>query len=323
LTVLRRLDLTTLQGMRPRALVALAALGSLAAPAAADDDVIPGHSVDAPVDGAIQALALGGTLAFSLIPIRDEHALWRTELFEIDTGVHDNFSRRAAHLSDALLVSSMAAPVIYLTGSTIDDADGDRLVLYGQSMAVNMLLAQATKRLVQRPRPYLYSKDPAVQRYAREEGDDGHMSFYSGHASLSFGAATTGAYLLGASSTNGAARGLAWGLGMAAATSAATLRVRAGKHFYSDVVVGAVVGITVGYLVPALHADGNPYAPSGQEIAAAGGGILGGMLLAHLIPLEKRAREDDERRPVSVLSRMTMGPVPVENGIGFAVGGAM
>ncbi|MDB4961673.1 MAG: phosphoesterase PA-phosphatase related protein [Myxococcales bacterium] len=309
--------------MRPRVLVALVAVASLAAPAAADSDVIPGHSVDAPVDGAIQAIALGGTLGFSLIPVRDSDARWNDELFEVDLRVRTQFSRRAAHISDALLVSSMAAPAIYLTGSTIDDADGDRLLLYGQSMAVNMLLAQATKRLVQRPRPYMYSKDPAVQRYAKSEGDDGHMSFYSGHASLSFGAATTGAYLLGASSTSGAARGVAWGLGMAAAAGAATFRVRAGKHFYSDVVVGAVVGITVGYLVPALHADGEPYTPSGQEIAAAGAGILGGMLVANLIPLEKRAKEDGDPGALAMLSRLTIGPVPVENGIGFAVGGAM
>jgi membrane-associated phospholipid phosphatase len=319
----RRAELTTLERMRPRVLVALAALGSLATPAAADSDVIPGHTVDGNVDGGIQAIALGATLGFSLIPLRDDHALWNEELFEIDTGVRTNFSRRAAHISDALLVTSMAAPLIYLTGNTIDDADGDRLLLYGQSMAINMMLAQATKRLVQRPRPYMYSKDPTVQRYARSEGDDGHMSFYSGHASLSFGAATTGAYLLGASTTSGAARGVAWGLGMAAATGAATLRVRAGKHFYSDVVVGAVVGMAVGYLVPALHADAKPYVPSGQELAAAAGGILGGMMAANLIPLENRARADDEARAASILSRLTMGPVPVENGVGFAVGGAM
>jgi membrane-associated phospholipid phosphatase len=39
--------------------------------------------------------------------------------------------------------------------------------------------------------------------------------------------------------------------GIAAAT--AVLRVQAGKHFWSDVLTGAVVGSAIGWLVPYLH----------------------------------------------------------------------
>jgi len=292
-----------------------------ATPARADEDVIPGHTVTRPVDGAIQGLALGAALGLSLIPIRD-HELWNVEMFGVDRGVRDNFSRRAAHVSDALLAASLAAPVIYLTGSTIDDADGDRLLIYGQSMAINAALAQGAKRLVQRPRPYQYSKDPAVQRYAKEEGSDGWMSFYSGHASLSFGAAVTGAYLLGASTDHKLARGIGWGVGLMAATATANLRVRAGKHFYSDVVIGAVVGMAVGYVVPALHADGKPYVPESEEVLAAAAGILGGMLLSQLIPLENKRREDLGTAPPAVRG-LSLSPVPMPSGLGFAIGGAL
>jgi membrane-associated phospholipid phosphatase len=295
-------------------------------PAHADEEVIPGHTVDRPVDGAIQGLALGATLGFTLIPMRKDPELWNTDLLELDRGVRDNFSRRAAHLSDALLAASLAAPAVYLTGTTIDDADGDRLMIYAQSMAINAALAQGAKRIVQRPRPYAYSKDPAVQRYAQSQGNDAWMSFYSGHASLSFGAAVTGAYLLGASSDSKLARGLGWGVGLMAASATATLRVRAGKHFYSDVLIGAAIGVAVGYIVPALHADGRPYVPDGQELAAAGAGILGGMLVSSLIPLEKKRREDDMAKPSpnpSIISRLSLSPVPMPNGIGFAVGGAL
>jgi hypothetical protein len=310
--------------MRSSAVVlpVLACMLWTAGQARADDDVIPGHTVDRPVDGAIQGVALGATLGFSLIPMRKDPQLWATELLEVDRGVRDNFSRRAAHLSDALLVTSLAAPAIYLTGSTIDDADGDRLMIYSQSLAINAALAQGAKRIVQRPRPYAYSKDPTVRRYAQSEGEDAWMSFYSGHASLSFGAAVTGAYLLGASSDNKLARGVGWGVGLMAASAAANLRVRAGKHFYSDVVVGAAVGMAVGYIVPALHADGRPYIPDGQELAAAGAGILGGMLLSSLIPLEKKRTEDGVVQP-STISRLSLSPVPMPNGMGFAIGGAL
>lgn len=290
--------------------------------ARADEDVIPGHTVDRPVDGAIHVGALAAVLGFSLIPMRTNPQPWRTELLEVDLGVRDNFSQRANHLSDVLLVASLAAPAIYLTGSTIDDADGDRLLIYGQSLAINAALAQGAKRLVQRPRPYTYSKDPAALRYAKSTGDDARLSFYSGHSAMSFGAAVTGAYLLGASSESKLARGVGWGVGLMAASATANLRVRAGKHFYSDVVVGAIVGTAVGYIVPALHADGRPYVPDGQELLAAGAGILGGMLISSLIPLEKKRREDDMVEP-SILSRLSLSPVPMPNGIGLALGGAL
>ncbi len=310
--------------MRSRAVVlpVFACMMWAAGPAWADEDAIPGHTVDRPVDGAVQAFALGATLGFSLIPLRKDPQPWASELLEADLGVRNNFSNRANHLSDALLVVSLAAPAMYLTGSTIDDADGDRLMIYAQSIAINGALAQGAKRLVQRPRPYTYSKDPAVRRYVESTGDDAWVAFYSGHSAMSFGAAVTGAYLLGASSDNKLARGISWGVGLMAASAAANLRVRAGKHFYSDVVVGAAVGMAVGYIVPALHADGRPYVPDGQELAAAGAGILGGVLISSLIPLEKKPMEQGVVEP-SRISGLNLSPVPMPNGIGFAIGGAL
>jgi hypothetical protein len=69
---------------------------------------------------------------------------------------------------------------------------------------------------------------------------------------------------------------------LAAAT--ANLRVRAGEHFYSDVLVGALVGAGLGTAIPALHTDG-VYAPSGAEWAAIAGGLVAGVTLSELLPL--------------------------------------
>ena len=310
--------------MRVRVLAAVTVLlvTAASAPSLADADQIPGHPIDRPVAGAIIGVTLVGALGASLVPMR-EPRLWRRELWEIDEVVHDNFSRRAAHLSDGLLAAAIAAPIAYLTGPTIEDADGDRLLIYGQAMAINATLAQAAKHLVQRPRPYLYATSKAGQAYARAQGADAHRSFYSGHAALSFGAAVTGAYLLGASSADGAARATAWGVGLGVATATANLRVRAGKHFYSDVVIGSLVGIAVGYAVPALHAEGRPYVPSGEELAAAAAGVLGGMLLSQLLPLERRAHEPTATEPGSLRSRLQLAPVPMANGLGISIGGAL
>jgi membrane-associated phospholipid phosphatase len=292
----------------------------LAIPAHAEE-TIPGHEIDRRTSGGISFVAMGIGAAAQLLPIRRD-SLWRQELTAFDAGVHDNFSRRAGALSDAMLGVAVAAPALYLMGTSIDDADGDKWIIYGQTIAVNALIAGVTKRLVQRPRPYMYSRDPAVQRFAKQQGDDGFLSFYSGHSALSFGAAVTGAYLLGASGANKTARAFAWSGGLMLASATANLRVRSGKHFYSDVILGSLIGITVGYLVPALHADGSPYKPSGEEIAAGAAGVLGGLLLSSLLPLEKRTSELDATKPGLVKS-LSLSPMPVNGGFGFALGGGL
>lgn len=277
-------------------------------------EAIPGHTIDRSVAGGIKATALAvGALSY-LIPARDG-ALWERELLDLDHGIRDNFSRRASAISDGLLVASVLAPAVYLTGTSIDDADGDRLLIYGETMAINVGVASLVKHLVQRPRPYVYSTDPEVRAYAKDAGRDAYMSFYSGHAAATFGAAMSGAYLLGASEASKSARSVAFGAGFGAAAMTATLRVRAGKHFVSDVLVGAIVGTAIGATVPALHADGQPFQPSGNEVALAGAGIIAGVITARLLPVEsERATETPERGAFWQLS-----PTVTQGGAGFGV----
>ena len=295
---------------------------SLVTPAVAEDEraAIPGHVIDRRVTGGITGVTIGLGLVSQLIPIRSRDP-WNSELVGIDEEVRDNFSPRAMTVADAGLGLSLGTPAIYLMGSSIDDADGDKLLVYGQSIAVNALLAGTMKRLVQRPRPYTYSRDPLAIKFAKSAGDDAYLSFYSGHSALSFGAAVTGAYLLGASGESETATSVAWGTGLAMAAMTATMQVRAGKHFPSDVLVGSAVGIAVGYLVPALQADDKPYAPSGQDVAAAATGIVGGILFASLLPLGKRKSELDDRPAAASLG---FSPMAVQGGgIGFAITGGM
>ena len=306
--------------MTQRALVATLIV-ALVSPAMADEPTsIPNHTIDRRLNGGITGLATGFALVSQLIPLRSRE-LWNEEITELDERVRDNFSRRAAHIADGMLGLSIAAPALYLTGTTIDDVDSDRLMIYGQSVAVNTLLAGVVKRLVQRPRPYMYSKDPVVQKYARGEGDDAYLSFYSGHAAVSFGAATTGAYLLGASGASRWARTFAWSGGFMVAAATANLRVRGGKHFYSDVVIGSVIGLAVGYAVPALHADSTPYKPSGEEVLAGAAGIVGGIMLSSLLPLERRTSELDRR--TGRVHDLHLTPIPVAGGLGFGIGGGL
>jgi membrane-associated phospholipid phosphatase len=313
---------------RLTASVFLVAAGRLATPAVADD-AIPGHAIDRSTDGIVVAGALGAAAGLSLVPVSTARALWTRELFgDTDAAVHARFSPRAARISDALVGATIAAPLGYLTGSTIEDADGDRFVIYGEALAINLALFQGVKHLVQRPRPYLYSQRPEVQRYAAAQGADAYQSFYSAHAATAFCAATAGAYLAGAgagaSATSRGVRVAAWAGGFAAAAAASNLRVRAGKHFYSDIAIGGVVGIAIGYIVPALHADRRAYVPSTTDLGAAAAGLLAGGLVSELLALE-RLHDDagSGRRAWLRRANLRLGPVAVSRGAGIAVAGAL
>jgi membrane-associated phospholipid phosphatase len=292
-------------------------LVTLATPAFADDG--PGERPVDQTDSAIVIGAVAASLAPMAIRLRN-HGLWDTQLLgDLDEAAYDQFSRTAAQLSDLMLAVSIATPAAYLTGSTVEDAAGDRLVLYGETLAVDLALVQIAKYLVQRPRPYLYNHSPEAMKYAAAEGDDGWTSFYSSHAAMSFGAAVAGAYLLSSSNANPTARAAAWGTGFALAAATSNLRVRAGRHFYSDVILGAIIGSAVGYAVPALHARGKLYAPSNNDVAAAGAGLFAGTVIGQLLPVTDPARTDHP--PAVMVDQLHVGPLAVQDGAGLAISG--
>jgi membrane-associated phospholipid phosphatase len=294
------------------------ALLSLATPAFADNTTGE-RPADPTVDGAIIAGAVAVTAAPMVLRLRS-HGLWDTQMLGgLDHSVYDQFSPAAARLSDAMLLATIAAPAAYLTGPTIEDSDGDRLVIYGETLAVDLALVQIAKYVVQRPRPYLYNHSPEAARYAAAAGDDGWASFYSSHAAMSFGAAVAGAYLLSASNAHPIARGFAWGGGLAAAAATSNLRVRAGRHFYSDVILGGIIGTAIGYGVPALHAQGKPYSLTGNDVAAAGAGLFAGTVISGLVPLHDSTHADHP--PVVMVDQVRVAPLALKDGGGLSITG--
>ena len=122
-----------------------------------------------------------------------------------------------------------------------------------------------------------------MREYAQSQGKDSHLSFFSGHASTTFAASVAGAYLFAQNTADKRARAAVWGFELALAGATANLRTRAGKHFYSDVIVGALVGAAVGFAVPRLH--GGPRVElSAAEWAAIGNASVLGVAVAQLLP---------------------------------------
>jgi membrane-associated phospholipid phosphatase len=216
----------------PTALAALLLCGI----ARADSSPYKVHAVD----GLITSGAWVGSALFSLLPV-DTTNRWDHEPFSFDHAVRGGLAPAAARVSDLLLWSSMTTPIVALLADHADPATAEAILIYAETLAINSLLTGAAKYLVQRPRPYLYDRSPAVQAYARSSGRGGQLSFFSGHSSIAFASAVAGAQLFAVRSRSTAARAAVWGIELAFAAATANLRVRAGQHYYSDVVVGSIV----------------------------------------------------------------------------------
>jgi membrane-associated phospholipid phosphatase len=252
-------------------------------PRAAVDASVPPLRLSLPWDGATVALATAAVSLGPLLPV-DTSTRWDTQLLPIDDHLKGRYSASAAKASDVLLAVDVAMPAALFTGQGFGRETGKRFVIYAETILASLALDSLAKPLLSRPRPYVYSDDPVLVAHAAGEGKDSHQSFYSRHASTAFAASVSGAYLFAQSTTDSNARAAVWGTELALASATADLRTRAGMHFYSDVLVGALVGGGLGLLVPYLH--GGPRVRLGKrEWLAIVLGPLVGIAFGELLPV--------------------------------------
>ena len=144
--------------------------------------------------------------------------------------------------------------------------------IYIEGYLVTTGLTRCTKILVQRERPYMYNTTtiPEIEKLNLSQEENSYFSFFSGHTSSSFYSATfiSKAYydIYGANEWFYIISTLSY----SAASTVAYLRVKSGKHYPSDVIVGAIVGTGIGYLIPQIHKRKNKnltvYFPANNQI---------------------------------------------------------
>jgi membrane-associated phospholipid phosphatase len=152
----------------------------------------------------------------------------------------------------AFLLEPAFATVDMIVVSAADDADRAfpvDLLIITEAVAFSTFLNQATKLLIARERPFVHGL-PAEERTKTALPSDNNVSFYSGHTSMTFS-------LAAAAGTVASLRGyrlmpLVWATLMPLAAATGYLRMGADKHYFSDVLVGAVVGAAVGVAMPLL-----------------------------------------------------------------------
>jgi membrane-associated phospholipid phosphatase len=165
----------------------------------------------------------------------------------------------------ALGLDTLAAAHDRAAGNVPEDA-----LLVAEATVVAEDVTQLTKFFVGRERPFVHAL-PVEEKAFRPEPSGNNLSFFSGHTSEAFA-------LAAASGTISTMRGYrwaatTWSIGGALAATTAYLRIAADKHWFTDVVVGAIVGAGIGFAMPYLFhsaiADSPPAsAPAALRAAA-------------------------------------------------------
>ena len=96
----------------------------------------------------------------------------------------------------------------------------------------------------------MYSEEAPL---AERQDPDGGLSFISGHVGVTAALTTSMFSTFWRREPDGAIPWVVLGTGTAATAVVATGRVLSGDHFPTDVLLGAALGGSMGFLIPALH----------------------------------------------------------------------
>lgn len=168
----------------------------------------------------------------------------------IDRGVIGHWGTPSSQASNilfgAVTVASLATVLINQHGQR----PLEPVAMVAESALLTAGLTNTVKELVRRPRPYLYN--PNGPRTVEAAGGD-LLSFWSGHTANMASITFSSAYIVQRSDASPALKTTTWIAAALAPAAMGYLRVRAARHFPTDVLAGYAVGAAVGILVPYLH----------------------------------------------------------------------
>ncbi|MFD3001157.1 phosphatase PAP2 family protein [Pontibacter toksunensis] len=212
-------------------------------------------------DGAITAGAVGASVIGSLL-ITNKEKLTEADLAGLsnedvngfDRFAAGNYSANAEHTSDYFFYGSFATPFLLLLNDNVRQDAPQVFMLYGQAMSIAGGMYSLTAGLIDRKRPSVYASDAPLDARLHKYGEN---SFYAGHTSATAAATFFVAKVFHDLNPGSPARPYIWAAAAAVPATVGYLRLRAGKHFLSDNILGYAIGASVGILVPELHKRGS------------------------------------------------------------------
>ena len=210
-------------------------------------------AIDVPLTAVGTGLSL---LGFSQIYSKDASseegilALRKSDINSFDRWAADEYSEKASDQSDMLFYGSMPLPLLLLIDKDIRKDAAKIGFLYLEALSITGVLYTGSNYFVNRYRPLAYNSNVPMDE--RRSGGSTN-SFIGGHPAM---VATSVFFIAKVYADYHPESNFKWVLYTAATTSTlatAYLRLKAGKHFPTDLITGVTLGALSGILVPQFH----------------------------------------------------------------------
>ena len=159
---------------------------------------------------------------------------------------------RANQVSDIPFYGSFALPFLFLANERTRSDAGQIGLLYLETMAITGALFAQVNGRINRKRPNVYSTDAPMDIRLDDKSQN---SFYGGHITATAAATFFTAKVFNDYFPDSPAKPYVWAGAAAVPALVGYYRMRAGKHFLSDNLIGYAIGAGVGILVPHLHKE--------------------------------------------------------------------
>ncbi len=157
---------------------------------------------------------------------------------------------------DYLLYTSFLLPLTFLANENTRN-DWQLLgAMWLEVLALQTGINLMIKGLVKRTRPYVYDPNTPIEK---KQSVDARFSFYSGHTSTTAATSFFVARVFSDYLDNKLAKTLIWTGAIIYPALTGYARKNTGNHFRTDVIVGYLVGATIGYFIPELHLKNEAY----------------------------------------------------------------
>ena len=199
-------------------------------------------------------------LAVTNFLISTPEALTEADILQLDGQTINSFdryaisrnSKTAQDWSDVFLTGVLVLPTIFLSHHHTRKDIIPLLAMSVEVIGINWALTSITKRIARRTRPLAYNPAFPLEEKTTENA---RASFFSGHTSHTAALSFLTAKVMTdyhPDARMGAKIGI-WAFAASIPALTGYLRIRAGKHFPTDTIVGYLVGGLVGIAIPSLH----------------------------------------------------------------------
>ncbi len=215
------------------------------------------HKLDGKLDGALLG---GGAVSFGLgfyfmgkvepMTEKEISLLDPLNVNAFDRPTTRNWSTKAHHISDITLHSAFYGQFALLLDNNTRNEIGTAGTMMAEVILINNGITNILKGTAKRRRPFTYNPNAPLDK---KMAKNGRYSFFSGHASNSAAYSFFAAKVYSDNNPGSKWNPYVWSAAVTLPAVTSFLRVKAGKHFPTDVIVGYAVGAAVGFLVPELH----------------------------------------------------------------------